>query len=46
MKDYVPVEFIDSFLNSLRYMCSEGLGREVKTISDMRCGYQKIKTNH
>lgn len=46
VKDYVPVEFIDSYLNSLRNMCSEGLGREVKTINDMRCGYQKIKTYH
>lgn len=42
--DVVSPEQCNEYLQLLKDVCSTGLNKEVKTIKDMKDGYQKIKT--
>lgn len=41
--DVVSPDECDEYFDNLREMCSDALGRNVKTIGEMRTGYQKVK---
>ena len=42
-QDKVSGDSCDEYLENWREVCSEALGRDAKTISDMREGYSKVK---
>lgn len=41
--DVVSPDDCDEYFDNIREMCSDTLGRNVKTIGEMRTGYQKVK---
>lgn len=42
--EVVDLANIDGYFDSLKTICSEGIGKDVLTIDDMRRGYQKVKS--